>query len=199
VASILTPYRSSDGNNPYTEEQLKRLWKDLEPKAREPGKYTPQEKLYLQREFLSYIQAGYTPTRACTRIKDRAAANPSIMPYADYGTFMAWKSFDKDFAEAYEVAYAMGTDNLEDKGVEMAYSGNASMLQFLLKARSPRYGNKDSSGGPGGSLQIETVTRIEIVAATAKPLEIEHDEHEGRASGPVGEIEDAEVIEDGNR
>ncbi len=173
MASVLTPYKSSDGNNPYTEAQLKALWKDLEPAPRSPGKYTVEERLTLQREFLSYIKNGFSPTRAVQRIQDRARKEPGSMPYADYSTFMAWKAYDRDFAEAYEVAYSMGTDALEDKGVEMAFGGNASMLQFLLRVRNPqRYAPKQEVSGPGGGA-VEHVHRVEIVAARPKPLEIE--------------------------
>jgi hypothetical protein len=175
VASVLTPYRSSDGNNPYTEAQLKRLWQDLEPSSREAGKYSLDERIKLQREFLSFIAQGFSATRAAKRVQEKALANPSDMPYADYAVFMVWKEYDKDFADAYEVAYAMGTDALEDKGVELAYGGNASMLQFLLKMRNPtRYAPKQEVSGPGGG-PIEHVHKIELVAASAKtdPLEVE--------------------------
>lgn len=190
MASVLTPYKSSDGNNPYTEAQLKVLWKDLEPTAREPGKYTVEERLLLQREFLRYIQLGYTPTRAVTRMQDFARGFPDKLPFVEYATFMAWKAYDKEFAEAYEVAYAMGTDTLEDKGVDMATSGNAAMLQFLLRVRNPgRYSTKaELQGTPGHP--IEHVHRIELIAASAKVLEVE--EH-----GPEGQVPmiiDAEVV-----
>jgi hypothetical protein len=187
VASVLTIYKSSEGNNPYTEAQLKALWDGIEPSSRAPGKYTTSERILLQRTFLEFIQLGYTPTRASQKIKEMAHMHPEKMPYADYATFMAWKQYDKNFSEAYEVAYAMGTDNLEDKAVELAYGGNATMLQFLLRVRSPqRYAPKSEVSGPGGG-PIEVINRIEIVAASARPLQIE------------GQVEDAEVIEDGDR
>lgn len=193
MASVLTPYRPSDGNNPYTEAQLKALWSDLEPSAREPGKYTPHERILLQRTFLTFIAEGYSATRACTKIQLLAKQDPSKWPYAEYATFMAWKAYDKDFAEAYEVAYSMGTDNLEDKGVEMAYGGNASMLQFLLRMRNPqRYNPRQEVTGAGGGA-IEHVHTIKLIAAKAKPLEIEHDDGEARV--PVDVI-DAEVVSD---
>lgn len=168
MPSILTPYKSSDGNNPYTEAQLKALWKDLEPTAREPGKYTPQERILLQREFLTYIVQGFSATKAVETLKMRATKDPETWPYADYSTFMAWKAYDDDFATAYEVAYSMGTDKLEDKAVEMAYSGNASILQFVLKMRNPqRYNPRQEVSGPGGGA-IEHVHRIELVAAPSQ-------------------------------
>lgn len=173
MASVLTPYKSSDGNNPYTESQLKALWKDLEPQAREPGKYTVEERVMLQREFLKYVEQGFSATRACVRLQDLARKEPGKWPFADYGVFMAWKAYDPNFAEAYEVAYSMGTDHLEDKGVEMAYGGNASMLQFLLKMRNPgRYQPRQEVSGPGGG-PVEHVHRIELVAAPSRALEIE--------------------------
>lgn len=174
MASVLTPYRSSDGNNPYTEAQLKALWKDLEPEAREPGTYTFEEKVWLQREFLSYIKNGFSATRAVTKIQDRARLDPGNVPFCDYATFMAWKAYDEDFRTAYEVAYAMGTDQLEDKGVEMAYGGNASMLQFLLRMRNQnRYiPRSEQQGYPGNP--IEHVHKIELVAAQPTRA-IEHD------------------------
>lgn len=171
MASVLTPYRSSDGNNPYTEAQLKVLWNDLEPQAREPGKYSLEERVLLQREFLKYVEQGYTATRACLRLQELSKKDPCKWPFADYATFMAWKAYDQNFSDAYEVAYAMGTDNLEDKGVEMAYGGNASMLQFLLKARnSSRYSPKQEIGGIGGGA-IEHVHTIKLVAAQPKVVE----------------------------
>lgn len=191
MASVLTPYKVSDGNNPYTEAQLKALWKDLEPEAREPGKYTPAERILLQRQFLSFIKEGYTATRAVTRLQSMALKEPDKWPYAEYATFMAWKAFDKDFAEAYEVAYAMGTDNLEDKGVELAYAGNASMLQFLLKMRNPqRYNPKMEVSGPGGG-PVEHVHTVRLVAA--KPKQIEHQAHEPVRFDPT-QAEDAEIV-----
>lgn len=194
MASVLTPYKSSDGNNPYTETQLKALWKDLDPEAREPGKYTAEERLQLQREFLSFIQQGFTATRAVAKMQGIAMKDPGSLPYADYATFMAWKAYDKDFAEAYEVAYAMGTDNLEDKAVEMAYGGNANILQFLLRMRNGnRYNPKsDVNVNNGGS--VEHVHKIELVAAKVKPLEIEHDASERRV--PVDKVIDAEVLDE---
>ena len=190
MASVLTPYRSSDGNNPYTEAQLKALWKDLEPTAREPGKYSATERVLLQRTFLAYIQEGFSATRAVSRLQALAMKEPDKWPYADYATFMAWKAYDKNFSDAYEVAYSMGTDALEDKGVEMAYGGNASMLQFLLRMRSPqRYipPAVNQVGAPGNP--IEHVHRIELVAAKARPLEIED-----MGAGPGFAYTDAEVI-----
>lgn len=193
MASVLTPYRPSDGNNPYTEAQLKALWADLEPSARDPGKYSAAERILLQRTFLTFIAEGYTATRACTKLQMLAKQDPSKWPYAEYATFMAWKAYDKDFAEAYEVAYSMGTDNLEDKGVEMAYGGNASMLQFLLKMRNPqRYNPRQEVSGPGGG-PVEHVHTIKLIAAKPKVLEIEHDEGEARV--PV-DVTDAEVVSD---
>lgn len=192
MASVLTPYRPSDGNSPYTEEQLKSLWKDLEPEGREPGKYTLEERVKLQRQFLMYIAEGYSATRAISKLQGIALKDPGVMPYAEYATFMAWKAYDKDFADAYEVAYAMGTDNLEDKGVEMAYGGNASMLQFLLKMRNPaRYNPKQEVSQ---TTPIEHVHTIRLVAA--KPKVIEHDGGESR--GPVmGDVVDAEIVDVG--
>lgn len=186
MASVLTPYRPSDGNNPYTEAQLKALWKDLEPTSREPGKYSLEERVLLQREFLKYIAKGHTPTRACSMIQKRSLESPETWPYADYAVFMAWKVHDKDFSDAYEVAYAMGTDTLEDIGVDIATTGNASMLQFLLKMRNPkRYNPKTEVAGTGAGGAIEHVHRIELVAAKPQAPQIEHQE-----------IEDAEVITD---
>lgn len=183
---MLTPYKPSDGNNPYTEAQLKALWADLEPSAREPGKYLPSERILLQREFLKFIAQGYSATRACTKLQLLAKDDPSKWPYADYATFMAWKAYDKDFAEAYEVAYSMGTDNLEDRGVEMAYGGNASMLQFLLRMRNPqRYNPKQEVVGDP-SRPVEHVHTIKLIAAKPKVLEIEHDASEARA--PVTDV-----------
>lgn len=181
MPSVLTPYKASDGNNPYTEAQLKALWSDLEPTAREPGKYSTPERVLLQRQFLTYIAEGFSVTRAVTRLQALALKEPEKWPYADFATFMAWKAYDPDFKEAYDVAYAMGTDNLEDKGVELAYAGNSSMLQFLLKMRNPqRYNPRQEVTGPNGGA-IEHVHTIRLVAAKAKPLEIEHDDGEARA------------------
>lgn len=184
MASVLTPYRSSDGNNPYTTEQLKRLWSDLEPTARAPGKYTAEERLNLQREFLSYIVSGFSATRAVVKLQLRAKENPGKLPYADYSTFMAWKAYDKEFADAYEVAYAMGTDQLEDKAVELAYGGNASMLQFLLKMRNrTRYEPKaDDRGTPQNPLEhVHTIKLIPVSAKQVADLRAKH-EIEGEVS-----------------
>ena len=173
MTSVLTPYKSSDGNNPYTEAQLKALWSDLEPSAREPGKYTTPERVLLQRTFLSFVAEGYSPTRACAKLAALAMKEPEKWPYADYAVFMAWKAYDKDFKDAYEVAYAMGTDNLEDKGVDLAYAGNSSMLQFLLRVRNPqRYNPRQEVSGPGGG-PVEHVHTIRLVPVRPKPLEIE--------------------------
>lgn len=186
MASVLTPYRSSDGNNPYTEAQLRALWNSIEPSARAPGKYSATEKILLQREFLTYIQQGFTPTRAVSRLQALATREPEKWPFADYATFMAWKAYDTDFSDAWEVAYAMGTDALEDKAIEMSYGGNASMLQFVLKMRNPqRYGPKGIDSGQG-ALPQEVIHRIEIVAARPQVLEIEDQ----------SQIVDAEVIDD---
>jgi hypothetical protein len=182
VASVLTPYRPSDGNNPYTEAQLKALWSDLEPTAREPGKYSVPERILLQRTFLTFISEGFSATRAVTKIQSLALKEPEKWPYADYSVFMAWKAYDPDFRDAYEVAYAMGTDNLEDKGVDLALSGNSSMLQFLLRMRNPtRYNPRQEVTGPGGGA-IEHVHTIKLVAAKPRALEIEHDAGEAPAS-----------------
>lgn len=191
VASVLTPYKSSDGNNPYTEAQLKALWADLEPTAREPGKYSAEERILLQREFLKYVAQGFSATRACTKLQLLAQQSPEKWPYAEYSTFMAWKAYDKNFAEAYEVAYSMGTDNLEDKAVEMAYGGNSAILQFLLRMRAPhRYVPKSEQVGTPGN-PMEHVHTVRIVAAKAKPLEIE-----GHSRRDEGDIIDAEVVDE---
>jgi hypothetical protein len=194
LASVLTPYRSSDGNNPYTEAQLKALWKDLEPESREPGKYTVAEKVLLQREFLKYIVAGFSATRAVSKLQALSVNEPHKWPYADYSTFMAWKAYDPEFAEAYEVAYSMGTDNLEDKGVEMAYGGNASILQFILKMRNPnRYNPKQEVVGDP-SRPIEHVHTIKLVAAKMDPMQIEG--HGDRDAAEFDKIVDAEIVDD---
>lgn len=179
MASVLTPYKPSDGNNPYTEAQLKALWADLEPTAREPGKYQSHERVLLQRTFLTFIAEGFSATRAVTKLQGLALKEPEKWPYADYAVFMAWKAYDPDFKEAYEVAYSMGTDNLEDKGVELAYSGNSSMLQFLLRMRNPQRYNPRQEIGPASG-QIDVVHTIKLVAAKPKTLEIEHDAGESR-------------------
>ena len=177
MASVLTPYRSSDGNNPYTTEQLKRVFADLEPATRAPGKYSIEERLKLQREFLTYIIAGQSATAASEKLKARSKLDPANWPYADYSVFMAWKAYDRDFAEAYEVAYAMGTDKLEDKAVEMAYGGNASMLQFVLKMRNKaRYSGTDDRGTPGNPLEhVHTIKLIPVSAKQVADLRAKHE------------------------
>jgi hypothetical protein len=148
----------------------------------------------LQREFLTYIQQGFSPTRAVQRLQGLAMKEPDKWPLVEYATIMAWKAFDKDFADAYEVAYAMGTDQLEDKAVEMAYGGNASILQFLLKMRNPtRYAPRQEVG-VSASGQIDHVHRVEIVAAPPRALEIENNSGQHIARHP--DVVDAEVIED---
>ena len=190
MASVLTPYRSSDGNNPYTEAQLRALWQNIEPQARSPGKYSAQERILLQREFLTYIQQGFSPTHAVQRLQGLALKELGKWPYADYATFMAWKAYDKDFSDAYEVAYSMGTDLLEDKGVEMAYGGNASMLQFLLRMRNPqRYNPRGEVSGPRSG-QLDVVHTIKIVAASPKPLELERPRDEDIVDAESEEISD---------
>ena len=195
MPSVLAPYSSSHGNSPYTSHQLRELWKSVEPSARSPGRYSLEERVILQREFLKYIANGFTATRAVDRLQELSRQDPSKWPFADYGTFMAWKRFDEQFSEAYEVAYAMGTDRLEDKGVEMAYGGNASMLQFMLKARNPtRYSPKEASMA-APLAQVTEVRTIQLVAAS-NVLEIE-DQGGARAEGvePADGVEDAEYYE----
>lgn len=194
MASVLTPYKSSDGNNPYTEAQLKALWKDLEPTARSPGKYSMEERIKLQREFLSFIQKGFSPTRAAQRLQELSRQDPGFWPYAEYATFMAWRAHDKNFAEAYEVAYAMGTDELEDKAVELAYGGNSSMLQFLLKMRNAtRYNLKSEI--PGQNNTVEHVHKIEIVAAAPEAPAIEGVSPVRQSNVIDADIVDAEIID----
>lgn len=193
---MLTPYKSSDGNNPYTTAQLEQLYKDLEPQAKAPGKYTLEEKIKLQRAFLEHIANGFTATRAVQKLQALSLKEPEKWPYAEYGTFMAWKYHDKNFSDAYEAAYAMGTDQLEDKAVEMAYGGNATMLQFLLKMRNPdRYVPKQEHTGPNGGA-LEHVHTVRIVGAPARAEKIEG--RGGRECGKADstEIIDAEVIYD---
>lgn len=189
MPSVLTPYRSSDGNNPYTEAQLKVLYSDLEPTSREPGKYSIQERVILQQQFLLFIKEGFSATRAVIKLQGLAQQSPEKWPFADYSVFMAWKAFDKDFSDAYEVAYAMGTDHLEDKGVEMAYAGNAAMLQFMLRMRNPNRYNPKQEVSVSGHSQVDHVHKIELVAAKPRALEIEH--HMDRA---VDDAEDARDV-----
>lgn len=197
MASVLTPYRSSDGNNPYTEAQLKVLYADLEPATREPGKYSIAERVLLQRQFLTFIAEGFSATRAVEKIKGLALKEPEKWPYADYAVFMAWKAYDKDFTQAYEVAYAMGTDKLEDKGVELAYAGNASILQFILRMRNPQRYNPKTEVLHSGQTNVEHVHRIELIAAKPKPLEIEHEvAHEAEVVEAIPHMIDAEGFRD---
>lgn len=157
--------------------------------AREPGKYTTEERVKVQRLFLEYIMNGFSATRAVQRIQGLASKEPGSVPYVEYATFMAWKAFDKNFAEAYELAYSMGTDKLEDKAVEMAFDGNASILQFILRMRNPnRYNPKQEVVGDP-SRPIEHVHTIKLIAAEMpSPLEVE---------GPRGRdfVQDSDVVD----
>lgn len=84
----------------------------------------------------------------------------------------AWRIKYPEFADAWDQAYAAGTDNLEDVAITVAKEGNASTLQFLLKQRNmERYGitRIEATGKDGADLIPRTIEVVVLEAGQQAP------------------------------
>lgn len=126
-----------------------------------------------QKQFLiSYVKWG-TKMKACMDVR--------VSPL----TVEKWIKDNPDFATAFNVLTDAVGDLLEDQALRMAVSGNAKMLQFLLRGYKPKkYGNKLEVGGPGGGPVAFTWADI------ARRVE---DEDKGRSKELQGEEEETGV------
>lgn len=55
----------------------------------------------------------------------------------DPSTHREWLKNDPTYAEAFNAANGNVTERLEDRAIQMALSGNPTMLIFLLRSRAP--------------------------------------------------------------
>jgi len=151
------------GNYNYAEERLKKLNHDalyLEE----------QEKQRVMELCLSFIAQGKTVSAV---VKELRAQFHWFSP----GYLYKWRTEDADFCQAWDEAYAAGTDMLEDKAIDLALEGNASLLQFLLKSRNiERYGTTrvENTGKDGrdlipSSIQVRVLPRGQSIADVKEP------------------------------
>jgi len=107
-------------------------------------------------------------------------------------TAYEWKGDDEDFRVAWEKAYDLGTESLEDEAVRRArrgvdepvfYKGNVcghitrysdNLLMFTLKGRRPEKFRDNSNVTLNGTLSLEAVLGKAIEVSKADPPLIQH-------------------------
>jgi len=91
---------------------------------------------------------------------------------SDRTTFYRWREKDKDFADAWDGAWDLGGDALEDEARRRALAGSDTLLIFLLKAHKPnRYRERSDVRVEGGmSIDIGEARQglVERIAALRK-------------------------------
>ena len=131
--------------------------------------YAPEDKEALMADFVELLCHAWTVDGAVKMLKHWATSEDSHInlkretvegPHPSYGravagrkTFYVWASENKQFAEDWKAAFDIGTECLEDRGMDFAMAGSEKMIMFLLKARNPgRYANFGALGG--GSFNV---------------------------------------------
>lgn len=138
--------------------------------------YAEEDKEAIMQDFVELLCHGWTVDGAVKMLKDWAT-NPDKHinlkreaveePHPSYGrgtparkTLYIWRDHNKDFESDWKAAFDIGTEVLEDVGMNLAHAGSEKMIMFLLKARNPgRYANFGALGG--GSFQI-TLTPSDV-------------------------------------
>lgn len=131
--------------------------------------YAPEDQEALMADFVELLCHGWTVDGAVKMLNSWASnpeqhvnLNREIVegPHPTYGrgvparkTFYVWKSENKQFDADWRESFDIGTEVLEDRGMDLAMAGSEKMIMFLLKARNPgRYANFGALGG--GTFQI---------------------------------------------
>lgn len=158
------PYDPAEFNNPYTDEQLEKEH-TLEVEKKLHGNAIPYEtRMDIQHKFCELLSKGATVRQALAVLNGSDAWFGSNTSVVGRKTIYMWRRYDEEFREAWNLAYADGTERLEEAVNKFALEGNASLLQFSLKVRNQaRYNppqRQEISGPEGGAIQVE---RIEIV------------------------------------
>ena len=131
--------------------------------------YAPEDKEALMADFVELLCNAWTVDGAVKMLKEWATNPESHVnlkretiegPHPSYGravparkTFYLWADENANFAEDWKAAFDIGTEALEDRGMDIAMAGSEKMIMFLLKARNPgRYANFGALGG--GTFQV---------------------------------------------
>lgn len=131
--------------------------------------YAPEDKESLMQDFVELMCHGWTVDGAQKMLAHWATSEETHVnlkretiegPHPTYGrgvpsrkTFYTWASENKAFDEDWKAAFDIGTEVLEDRGMDLAMAGSEKMIMFLLKARNPgRYANFGALGG--GTFQV---------------------------------------------
>lgn len=161
-------YDPAEGNNPYDDAALAKEWEEWEAnvKAGRINHKSPAEVRELKNMFCTLLAKGCTISNALAQINGDEAFFGAATSRLGRKTVYMWRQYDPEFKEAWNAAYAAGSDLLEQRITDYALEVDPKQINNILRYRNPtRYGTtrQEVSGPGGGPLNVET---IELVAAT---------------------------------
>lgn len=176
----MAQYNPAEGNFYFADEALERERDRMSTPA---NSMSPEEKHAIQVLFCSLLAKGQTIGKAVQIINGSDDYTGGAHHRVARKTLYMWRKFDEVFRDAWNDAYAMGTEMIEQKAHEVALEGNASLLIFAMKTRNPnRYAiDRKEVSGPGGTpvavtaiefIGVESVDGVEVGAddeSTASP------------------------------
>jgi hypothetical protein len=195
---------NTEGNNPYSEEDLEQAAAEIVTRKLQVLKGDDQELVEpfspkrnniisaterdnIKAAFLTFLATGMSVSKAVAKINGTENYYASENNRISKKQFYIWRRMDKEFAKAWDEAYSVGTDALEDRAHDWAWEGNAALLQFLLRTRNPqRYAmNRHEISGPGGgAIPVEGITRtiIDPTVHEDDPIDVEYEVIENKAT-----------------
>ena len=158
-------YNPAEGNFVFSDEQLE---KERERLASSNAAKDPQERHDIQVMFCKLLAQGQGISQAIQKINGQEGYSFGEHQRVSRKTIYMWRKFDDVFREAWDEAYAMGTERIEDKAMEFAELGNATLLVHMMKVRNPRRHevHKTEISGPNGT--PVAVTAIELIGVDAE-------------------------------
>jgi hypothetical protein len=136
--------------------------------------YAPEDKQSLMQDFVELLCHGWTVDGAIKMLKDWATVKGKYVnlkrelvegeSHPSFGravpsrkTFYVWRDEpgNEQFRDDWKESFDIGTEVLEDLGMNLAHAGSEKMVMFLLKARNPgRYANFGALGGGSFNISI---------------------------------------------
>lgn len=171
-------YDPAEGNFVFSDETLER---EREFRSQPANALDPQEKHDIQVMFCTLLAQGNGIHQAVQKINGSESYSYGDHQRVSRKTLYMWRKFDEVFRDAWNEAYAMGTERLEQKASEFAELGNATLLVHMMKVRNPRRHavNKTEISGPGGT--PVAVTSIELIGVDAVDGQEAEPDDEGSA------------------
>lgn len=176
----LQPYNPAEGNNPYFEVDLKSAYEQSLT-----GGKSIEERNDIKYQFLNMLIKGASVSKALNIINNNEFYIVGDKGRISRKTIYSWRKYEPDFAKAWDEAYAIGTDRIEDRAYDVANEGNPALLKYLLAIRNPkRYASPvraEVTGANGGPVQVDRIEIVPVAAGAAVTGElIELDEDEDR-------------------